>query len=202
MNATPPENRPEDASSDAFGFDEATFGEFFKKHFLSLCAYCQFKYGLDLDLAKEVVHTGFIKLWDARQNLTPGVSPKSYLYKIITNNILDILKHRKITQQHVQFVLQAVPEDAISYSFDDIDVKQLQADIETAISELPEQMRRVFELSRFEGLKYGEIAAQLQISIKTVETQIGRALVKLREKLAAYLSCYIILLTVNALLNR
>ena len=103
-----PENKPEGASADDLQFDEANFGEFFKKHFLSLCAYCQFKYGLDLDMAKEVVHTGFIKLWDARQNLTPGVSPKSYLYKIITNNILDILKHRKITQRHIQFVLQAV----------------------------------------------------------------------------------------------
>jgi RNA polymerase sigma-70 factor (ECF subfamily) len=202
MNATPPENKPEGASDDDFRFDDAYFGDFFKKHFLSLCAYCQFKYGLDLDMAKEVVHTGFIKLWDARHQLMPGVSPKSYLYKIITNNILDILKHRKITQQHVQFVLQAGFEDTVTYSFDDVDVKQLQADIEAAIAELPEQMRRIFELSRFEGLKYAQIAGQLNISIKTVETQIGRALVKLREKLSSYLSGIIILLTFSMLLNK
>ncbi len=201
MTPTPPENKPEGASADDLRFDDANFGEFFKKHFLSLCAYCQFKYGLDLDMAKEVVHTGFIKLWDARQQLTPGVSPKSYLYKIITNNILDILKHRKITQQHVQFVLQSGSEDAVTYSFDDVDVKQLQADIQTAVNELPEQMRRIFEMSRFEGLKYAQIAEQLHISIKTVETQIGRALVKLREKLSTYLSCFIILLTFSILLN-
>jgi RNA polymerase sigma-70 factor (ECF subfamily) len=202
MNPTSPENKPEGASADDLRFDDANFGEFFKKHFLSLCAYCQFKYGLDLDMAKEVVHTGFIKLWDARQNLTPGVSPKSYLYKIITNNILDILKHRKVTQQHVQFVLQTDSEDAVTYSFDDVYVKQLQADIQTAVNELPEQMRRIFEMSRFEGLKYAQIAEQLHISIKTVETQIGRALVKLREKLATYLSCFIILLTFSILLNK
>jgi RNA polymerase sigma-19 factor, ECF subfamily len=202
MNPTPPENKPEGASSDGGPFDDASFGDFFKKHFLSLCAYCQFKYGLDLDMAKEVVHSGFIKLWDARQQLTPGVSPKSYLYKIITNNILDMLKHRKIIQQHVQFVLQSDSEDTVTYSFDDVDVKQLQADIQTAISELPEQMRRIFELSRFEGLKYTQIAGQLNISVKTVETQIGRALVKLREKLASYLSCYIILLTFIILLHK
>jgi RNA polymerase sigma-70 factor (ECF subfamily) len=202
MNPTSPENKHEGASADDLRFDDASFGEFFKKHFLSLCAYCQFKYGLDLDMAKEVVHTGFIKLWDARQQLTPGVSPKSYLYKIITNNILDILKHRKITQQHVQFVLQTGSEDAVTYSFDDVDVKQLQADIQTAVNELPEQMRRIFEMSRFEGLKYAQIAEQLHISIKTVETQIGRALVKLREKLSTYLSCFIILLTLSILLNK
>lgn len=201
MNATTPENEYICASAKNLPFDEANFGEFFKKHFLSLCAYCQFKYGLDLDMAKEVVHTGFIKLWDARETLA-GVSPKSYLYRIITNNILDMLKHRKIIQRHVEFVLHAVPEDAEAYSFDDIDVKQLQADIETSIEELPEQMRRIFELSRFEGLKYAEIASQLHISVKTVETQISRALAKLRVKLAAYLSCYIILLTFNVLLNK
>jgi RNA polymerase sigma-70 factor (ECF subfamily) len=202
MNPTPPENSPDGASADDLPFNDANFGEFFKKHFLSLCAYCQFRYGLDLDMAKEVVHTGFIKLWDARQQLTPGVSPKAYLYKIITNNILDLLKHRKITQQHVQFVLQTGSEDAITPPFDDIDVKQLQVAIQMAINELPEQMRRIFEMSRFEGLKYAQIAEQLHISIKTVETQIGRALVKLREKLSTYLSCFIILLTFSMLLNK
>jgi RNA polymerase sigma-70 factor (ECF subfamily) len=145
-------------------------------------------------MAKEVVHTGFIKLWDARQNLAAGVSPKSYLYKIITNNVLDNLKHGKIRQQYARFVLQSAPDDAAANSFDDLDVKQLQAEINAAIAELPEQMRRVFEMSRFEGLKYGEIAGQLNISVKTVETQMGRALARLREKLSAYLSIIIVLI--------
>lgn len=194
MNATPPENIPEGASFDKLRFDDASFEDFFKKHFLSLCAYCQFRFGLDLDMAKEVVHTGFIKLWDARQNLAAGVSPKSYLYKIITNNVLDNLKHGKIRQQYARFVLQSAPDDAAANSFDDLDVKQLQAEINAAIAELPEQMRRVFEMSRFEGLKYGEIAGQLNISVKTVETQMGRALARLREKLSAYLSIIIVLI--------
>lgn len=202
MNPTPPENKPEGASADDFRFDDASFGEFFKKHFLSLCAYCQFRYGLDLDMAKEVVHAGFIKLWDARQQLTPGVSPKSYLYKIITNNILDNVKHQKIRQRYVQFIVQSVPEETGTNGFDNIDIKQLQVDIDVAIAELPEQMRRIFEMSRFEGLKYGEIAGQLNISIKTVETQISRALVKLREKLSAYLTFLLILLDFNVLFNK
>jgi RNA polymerase sigma-70 factor, ECF subfamily len=191
MNDNPPEN--------GWQFDDASFEVFFKKHFLSLCAYCQFRFGLDLDMAKEVVHTGFIKLWDARHNLDPGVSPKSYLYKIITNNILDTIKHQKIRQRYAQFIIQSFPEDAGPNGFDNIDLKQLQADIDVAIAGLPEQMRRIFELSRFEGLKYGEIAGQLNISVKTVETQISRALTKLREKLSSYLS-FLILLAFNTLL--
>lgn len=201
MNVNSPENKREGASCDAQLLNDAAFEEFFKKHFLSLCAYCQFKFGLDVHTAKEVVHTGFIKLWDARQNLTAGISPKSYLYKIITNNVLDILKHQKVRQQYVQFVLQSVPEGADAAGFDQVDVKQLQADIDAAIAELPDQMRRIFEMSRLEGLKYAQIAAQLDISVKTVETQMSRALVKLREKLRPYLSCIIIVLILTILLN-
>jgi RNA polymerase sigma-70 factor, ECF subfamily len=67
---------------------------------------------------------------------------------------------------------------------------------------LPEQMRRIFEMSRFEGLKYAQIAEQLNISVKTVETQISRALGKLREKLSAYLSSIIIILILTILLNK
>lgn|SRR5690349_10656701 len=199
MNDNPPKNIREGASADEWQFDNVAFEEFFKKHFLPLCAYCQFKFGLDLQMAKEVVHTGFIKLWDARQNLTPGISPKSYLYKIITNNILDNVKHFKIRQRYVQFILQSVPEETQANGFDNVDIKKLQADIDVAIAELPEQMRRIFEMSRFEGLKYGEIAGELNISVKTVETQIGRALARLREKLSSYLSFLLILLTFNIL---
>src|SRR4051812_29660147 len=126
MNVNSPENKREDASSFNPPLDDASFEAFFKQHFLSLCAYCQFKFGLDADMAKEVVHTGFIKLWDAREHLTAGVSPKSYLYKIITNNILDLLKHKKVKQQYAQFMLQSVHSTAGVSSFVDIDVKQLQ----------------------------------------------------------------------------
>ena len=197
MNVNLPQKNSEVASFDNWRFDDAFFEYFFKKHFLSLCAFCQFKFGLDIDMAKEVVHLGFIKLWDARKNLTPGLSPKSYLYKIITNNVLDSLKHGRIKQQYVQFVLQSMPDNAAAGNFDELNVKQLQADIDTAIAELPEQMRRVFEMSRYEGLKYSEIAEKLNISVKTVETQMGRALAKLREKLSAWLSYLIIALILS-----
>lgn len=202
MNVNSPENKREGASFDDLLFDDVSFEEFFKKHFMSLCAYCQFKFGLDLQMAKEVVHTGFIKLWDARQQLAAGVSPKSYLYRIITNNVLDILKHQKVRQQYVQFVLQSVPEGTETGGFDQVDVKQLQADINAAVAGLPEQMRRIFEMSRFEGLKYAQIAEQLNISVKTVETQMSRALMKLREKLSSYLSTIIIILILTMLLNK
>lgn len=195
MNVNSPDPKGGDAAAGDLLMNDASFEAFFKKHFLPLCAYCQFKFGLDLDMAKEMVHTGFIKLWDARHNLTPGLSPKSYLYSIVTNNILDLLKHQKVRQQYVQFMQQSVAADADPFT--DIDIKQLQSHIDAAIASLPDQMRRIFEMSRFQGLKYSQIANELNLSVKTVETQMSRALQKLRTSLATYLISLLLLLTIN-----
>ena len=79
------------------------------------------------------------------------------------------------------------------------ELKELQNEIDKAVEALPEQMRTVFRLSRYEGLKYAAIADQLGISIKTVETQMTRALVKLRKSLAPYLSVCFLLMSIEIL---
>ncbi|HTE12302.1 MAG TPA: RNA polymerase sigma-70 factor [Chitinophagaceae bacterium] len=168
-------------------FDDASFQILFKECFVPFCAYYQYKFGFSLDIAKEVVHTGFIKLWENRASISPGLSAKAYLRKTITNTSLDLLKHEKVKQKHAYYVFQTNTEDGMEPDFDKIDSKQLSADIGKAVSDLPDQMRLIFELSRNEGLKYAEIASQLDISVKTVETQMSRALAKLRQKLARYL---------------
>lgn len=178
-------------------FDDAAFEVFFKSDFISLCSYCQIQYGFDIDLAKEVVHTGFIKLWESRQTLSADLPIKAYLYKIIANNCVDIVRHQKVKQKHQKYVLRNNTEEVLQNSFDKAEVKHLAADIDKAVAELPEQMRRVFELSRYEGLKYVQISAYLGISVKTVETQMSRALVKLRQKLSNYLPFYFILSLLN-----
>jgi len=128
-----------------------------------------------------------MKLWEVRQNLTAGVSAKSYLYKIIDNLSLNLLKHQKVIQLHLHFLMATSSEGKSQTTFDSIELKELRETIHASISELHEQMRRIFELSRFEGLKYVAIADQLNISVKTVETQMSRALAKLRERLCGYL---------------
>ena len=73
--------------------------------------------------------------------------------------------------------------------------KELQQKIEKAIQRLPEQCRLVFKMSRYEELKYREIASVLNISIKTVENQMGKALKLMRENLADYLTLLFIMIT-------
>jgi len=181
--------------------DEAAFENYFKQHFASLCTWCQHKYEFDTDLAKEVVHTAFIKLWNNRGTLAAEMPVKAFLHKVIINTSLDILRHTKVRERFERFVQQRNESAAANTPQESYDSKKLQTDIDTAISELPEQMRTIFELSRYEGLKYAEIARQLNVSVNTVETQMGRALKKLRIRLAAYLSSgYLMLMIINIII--
>src|SRR5215210_4446638 len=87
-------------------FNEATLETLFKEHFKPLCAYCQYKFGFELDVAKEAVHTGFIKLWESRTTISSDLSIKAYLYKVVANISLDMLKHEKVKQQHLKHAAQ------------------------------------------------------------------------------------------------
>ena len=167
----------------------AAFDDLFREYFKPLCAYCQFRFGLDIDAAKDAVHSGFIKLLESSAGFSSKLFTRSYLYKAVTNICLDMARHEIIKQKHEQFV-QKTSKTELGDDNKITEFKELQNDINTAISELPDQMRRIFELSRYEGMKYAEIALQLGISLKTVETQMSRALVKLRHKLASYLTMF------------
>ncbi|WP_207515866.1 RNA polymerase sigma-70 factor [Longitalea luteola] len=186
-----------DASMFAVMDDDAAFEQFFKQHFAALCKWCQHKYDFDTDLAKEVVHTAFIKLWKNRAALPREMAVKAFLHKVINNTSLDIMRHSKVRERFRQYVLRRNEREGAHSPQENYDAKKLRIDIDNAVSELPEQMRTIFELSRYEGLKYAEIARQLNISVNTVETQMVRALKKLRLKLAAYLTVCFIVMIIN-----
>lgn len=185
LEGVPPDNPP---------FDKTAFKELFKKHYPLLCIHCKLKYGFDIHSAEEIVHSGFIKLWETHQTLVPDISPISYLYKIVNNLSLNTLRHEKVKQQYAAHLLKTTSEDISETSFNSIDLKQLSLAIDNAIAELPEQMRVIFELRKFEGLKYAEIADRLNISVKTVDTQLSRAMTKLKGKLSMFLVFVIILI--------
>ena len=102
-----------------------------------------------------------------------------------------MLRHEKVKLKHRTLVLRE-GEDAHEEDngLEQYELKQLKLSIERSVYELPPQMRRIFEMSRYEGLKYSEIATRLSISIKTVETQMGRAILKLKQKMKEYLAFF------------
>ncbi len=154
----------------------------FKDLFKPLCGFAM-KYIGDLDESKNVVHEAFIAVWQKFETLPQDTNFKSYLYTAVRNRSLNYLRDRK---QHV--TLEGVQEGGIEGADRDMEVKELEREIELAINTLPEKCRMVFEMSRFEGLKYTEIAVKMNISVKTVEAQMSKALSVMKKQLANFLS--------------
>jgi RNA polymerase sigma-70 factor (ECF subfamily) len=175
----------------AFGqkeFDELSFEIFFKENYSLLCWYCQSKFEFDIDEANEAVQSAFLKLWETRTTLSPDLNVKAYIFTIVTNICNNIIRHNKVKQKHESYLLDNSTFTYTKEQFDDAELSELKAKIDQAIAELPDQMRTIFKMSRFDDLKYVEISTRLYISVKTVETQMGRALIKLRQKLSIYLT--------------
>src|SRR4051794_20706537 len=195
MSIDPIENKDNRTSKHHLWHDVTAFETFVKEHYGHLVIYCRFKFGFEMETAEDVVNSSFIKLWEVRQTMANDVSPKSYLYRIVHNLSLNSLKHERVRQQHARELYKTTSETIEQGTFDSVDLKQLRADIRAAVAELPSQMRTIFELSKFEELKYDEIATHLNISKKTVKTQMSRALTKLRDKLSHYYLPCLILMT-------
>lgn len=157
----------------------------FKSYYEPLCHYA-YSFLQDRDEAEEIVQTAFLNLWEKRDQINIRVSQQSYLYTMVRNTCLNVLKHGRIKQKHATEAL-ATAEIAYDSTSEEVVSSELAARIGGAIANLPEQCRRVFTLSRYEELSYAEIANQLNISIKTVENQIGKALRMMRQELKEYL---------------
>ena len=186
-------NETGEQQSNDLRLDDAIFEVIFRQYFIPLCAYCQYKFQFDHDLAKDTVQAALMKLWETRHTLSPGTSVKAYLYRIVINLSLDVIKHEKVKHNNSRAIQQKIASEASGDGIMNGDFRQLSDAIDRAVAELPESMRKVFVLCRFEGLKYGEVASQLNISVKTVETQMSRALYKLRRELSDYLVLFLII---------
>lgn len=172
--------------------DITAFEMLFRTYYQSLCNYaCTFV--RDREEAEEIVQSTFTGMWEKRDNLSIHTGVKPYLYAMVRNACLNQLKHEKIKHRHAAMEM-AVAERSIESVTRAVEASELEHRIMEAMSRLPEQCRIVFKLSRFEDLKYAEIAEQLNISVKTVENQMGKALRVMREQLKDYLVILFVLL--------
>jgi RNA polymerase sigma-70 factor (family 1) len=169
----------------------AAFEMLFKTHYSPLCRFA-YHYLSDKDAAEEVVQSTFIGFWEKKESIHIDASLKSYLYRSVRNACLNELKRLKVRQVHAEGLVAEGENYALAADHQAIK-NELEAKIQEAIQALPEQCRLIFRMSRFEGLKYQEIADALQISIKTVENQMGKALKLMRLKLKDYLPIILIL---------
>jgi RNA polymerase sigma-70 factor (family 1) len=162
--------------------DYKAFQTLFRKMYSPLCQFC-IKFVHVREIAEELVSDVFYNIWKNRERITV-TSPKAYLFTSVRNKSFDYLRKVK---RSVCVDLEAanhIPA-TVNSSYEVMIHDELHHRFERSVANLPKQCRLIFELSRDEGMKYKEIAVMLNISIKTVETQMGRALKNLRKSLPA-----------------
>jgi len=155
----------------------SAFEVLFREYFKPLCGFSM-KYVHDLDEAKNLVHDSFIAVWQRFEELPEDTNFRSYLYTAVRNRSLNHLRDKLKT-----VTLDETGEISSSQS-SDLETREMEGEIELAINQLPEKCRIVFEMSRYEELKYAEIADRLDISVKTVEGRMTKALSLLRDSLS------------------
>ncbi len=172
--------------------DKESFEILFKDNFKPLVAFAN-KYVNDINASKDIVHDVFMRLWERKKLLDLNKSPKSYLYTSVNNRSLNFIRdNKKINQNKVSF---ENIDAGISNDFSDNTVaNDIEFKINQTLDKLPKKCKKVFMMSRYEDLKYKQIAKKLDISVKTVESHISKALKELRKSLSKYVAVIIFII--------
>jgi RNA polymerase sigma-70 factor, ECF subfamily len=141
----------------------------------------------DAASAEEVVQSVFCALWEKRQRLKVNTSIKGYLFGSVYYACVNWMREERSTRAYSLHVFRSQGQEMAPHAAADIELSELEQRLHQAIGELPDRCRAVFLLSRFSQFSYKEIARELDISVKTVEAQMGKALNHLRKRLAAFL---------------
>lgn len=173
--------------------DAEAFEKVFKTYFKNLHAYALYILKKN-ESAREVIQQVFYKIWEKRISLNIHTSMKAYLYKSVYNECMLQLKKKKNKEAYLSYILKQDTNKLAQGASEKIETTDLEIRLQKALNELPEQCRTIFQLNRFEGLKYHEVASQMGLSLKTIENQMGKALKRLRIALAEFLPLIIYLL--------
>lgn len=162
------------------GGDRSAFERLFRLWYGRLADYTLRLVG-DADTAEDVVQAVFIAIWSTREQLPTIANLPAYLHRACRNRALNVLRGQR---RAAALPYEFVDEPGISPSVElTLHVRDLDSAVQQALESLAPRTREVFLLSRVQELTYGQIADTLGISIKTVETLMGRALRALREQL-------------------
>jgi RNA polymerase sigma-70 factor, ECF subfamily len=165
--------------------DEQAFNFIFTKHYPDLVNFAMV-YLKEISEAEEIVQDVFLKLWEEREEIDIHSSLKAYLMNCIKNKCLDYFRHQRIIEKYNERISKS-QEQYIAEADKYLMLSELEKQINSTIDLLPPTCKNIFNMSRIDGKKNREIAEELDISIKTVEANIGKALKILRANLVDYL---------------
>lgn len=147
------------------------------------------------DTSEDIIQTVFLNIWINRTAWNPEGEVKTYLFKAVKNECLNVLRHKKVIEHARPLILQEQEESGESDAVDITSTGELVSIIEEETMKLPQACRRIFQLSRDHGLTYREIAEYLNISINTVNTQMGRALKKIRANISSKINMLVLVIS-------
>jgi len=169
--------------------NKESFSLLFKRYYKDLVLFGG-TFLVDKETCEDIVQQVFLKLWEDRETLFIKTSLKSYLLKSVQNACFDEIKHKSVVREHEDYVQSSSlseyidTENYILYS-------DLQKHLKEALEKIPPQYREPFEMNRFEGLKYIEITEKLNVSQRTIEERISKAIKLLRIHLKDILNYFL-----------
>ncbi|MBK8056056.1 MAG: RNA polymerase sigma-70 factor [Saprospiraceae bacterium] len=167
--------------------DKALFEQIFSDHYDGMFRYCMTMVQNQSD-AEDIVQSVFMDFWQDKHKLVIHTSIQAFLYKSVYFKCMNRIKREKVSQKYIASVSS---QDANTSDSDPAILQEVTEKINEAIDALPDQCRKIFTLSRYEGMRYQEIADHMKLSIKTIENQMGKALKNLRIHLSDYLQVII-----------
>lgn len=171
--------------------DETAYEKVFRENYNRIAGFCN-QFVNDPDKARSLAQDVFLNLWLHREKIGSLNGIKSFLFTYAKSGCLNYLRHRRVEEKYAGDLLRHKEEELNreileSFDFQSFEFKELEDLIREAIDDLPEQCRRVFIMSRFEGKKNLEISTELQITVKAVEANMTRALKSMRSRLSQIL---------------
>lgn len=183
---------PDEHSNISPSLTELSFEMLFRSHFREMTL-LSVRYVKDLETAREITQDAFLNLWEKRHTIDPARPVKAYIATSVRNKSLNYLRDHRKFDAGLLGIEKLYPEEAAEVS-DPLVAEEIRRRIRSATDALPEKCREVFMLNREGQLKYHQIAEKLGISVKTVETQISKALQHMRDHLKEFLTLLILVM--------
>lgn len=165
--------------------DQTAFELLFRYYYAGLVVFAS-RIVLDSDEAEEIVQNFFVKVWTGRKAIQKSGTLKNYFFTCVKNSALNYLKKEKVSGEVREKLKEIIETDRL-YQPDLFVESEMQSRIQSAMNKLTPRTKEVFTLSRFKDFSNDQIAEQLNLSKRTVETHISNALKILREELKEYM---------------
>ncbi len=166
--------------------DIKAFEQLFRLYYTPLCLYASGITGRR-DVAEEIIQELFYKLWKDREQIQIFRSVKSYLYAAVRNQSLQYCEQETVRLQYRDSLTELPEASPDSSPLEELENRELEEAIHRTLEKLPERRRKIFQMHRWQGLKYKEIAEALAISVKTVEAEMTKTHQLLKKEIERYI---------------